>query len=165
MNQSWGYNENGHNYKSTKTLIQELVKVVSRDGNYLLNIGPKGDGTVPSATADTLRSMGDWMKIYGASIYGTTRSPFKTEPEWGFYTRKDGKLFVHIFSWPHDWVLSVPSLTNSIGKIYLMNDPGKALDYTIEDGKIQVSLPENAPDEINSVVVVEVEGLPKATDM
>lgn len=162
MNKSWGYNENDHNYKSTETLIQEMVTVVSRDGNYLLNIGPKGDGTVPSETADTLRRMGDWMKIYGASIYGATRSPFKTEPEWGFYTKKEGKLFVHIFSWPREGVLSIPALTNPIGKIYLMNDLGKALDFTIEDGKIQVSLPENAPNEINSVVVVELAGLPEA---
>lgn len=88
MNQSWGFNENDHDYKLTKTLIQELVKVVSRDGNYLLNIGPKGDGSVPSETADTLRRMGEWLKIYEESIYGATRSPFKTEPEWGFYTKK-----------------------------------------------------------------------------
>jgi alpha-L-fucosidase len=76
--------------------------------------------------------------------------------------KKEGKLFVHIFSWPQDGVLSVPALTSSIGKIYLMNNPGKALDYTMEDGKIQVSLLEGAPDEINSVVVVEVAGLPEA---
>lgn len=68
MNQSWGFNENDHDYKSTKTLIQELVKVVSRDGNYLLNIGPKGDGSVPAETADALRRMGEWLKIYGKSI-------------------------------------------------------------------------------------------------
>lgn len=165
MNRSWGYNENDHDYKTTGTLIRELVKVVSRDGNYLLNIGPKGDGTVPPETADTLRRMGDWMKIYGSSIYGATRSPFKTEPEWGFYTKMEGKLFVHVFNWPRGEVLSIPALTNSISIIYLMDDPGKSLDYTIEDGKIQFSLPENAPDEINSVVVVELAGLPEAAVM
>ncbi len=140
MNETWGYNENDNDYKSTEVLIKELIKVVSRDGNYLLNIGPKGDGTVPPSTADTLRRMGDWMKIYGASIYGATRSPFETEPEWGFFTKNEGKLFVHVFNWPQEGVLSIPALTNSIAKIYLMNDPEKALDYTVEDGKIQVTL-------------------------
>jgi alpha-L-fucosidase len=76
--------------------------------------------------------------------------------------KKEGKLFVHIFSWPQNEVLSIPPLTSPIGKIYLMNNLGKALDYTMEDGKIQVSLLEGAPDEINSVVVVEVAGLPEA---
>jgi len=165
MNRTWGYNENDHDYKSAKTLIQELVKVVSRDGNYLLNIGPKGDGTVPSETADSLRRIGDWMKIYGTSIYGATRSPYITEPEWGFYTKKDGKLFAHIFSWPQNRILSIPAMKNSIGKIYLMKNPEKALGYTIEDGKIKVSLPENDPNKINSVVVVEVGGLPEAAVM
>ena len=105
------------------------------------------------------------MKIYGASIYGAARSPYKTEPEWGFFTKKEGKLFVHIFSWPKNRILSIPALKNSIGKIYLIQNPGKALGYTIEDGKIKVSLPENAPNKINSVVVIEVEGLPEAAVM
>ncbi len=162
MNRTWGYNKNDHDYKSTKTLIQELVKVVSRDGNYLLNIGPKGDGSVPSETADTLRSMGNWMKIYGESIYGAKRSPYKTEPDWGFYTRKEGKLFVHVFNWPQNGELTIPVLRNTIEKIYLMGDSEDVLDYTVNDGKINISLPEDAPDEIDQVVVVEVEGLPEA---
>ena len=125
MNRTWGYNENDNNYKSTKTLVRELVKVVSRDGNYLLNIGPKGDGTVPEQTEDTLKAIGKWMDSYGESIYGTTRSPFAAEPEWGFYTKKEGKLFAHVFSWPQDEMLLIPALKNSIAKIYLMNKPGK----------------------------------------
>ncbi len=159
MNRSWGYNEKDHAYKSTKTLIQELVKVVSRDGNYLLNIGPKGDGTIPTQSSETLQKIGVWMSVYGESIYGTTRSPFAKEPKWGFYTRKEGNLFAHVFTWPKNGLLSVPALSNSIGKIYLMNDPQKALDYVIENRQIRISLPKNAPDLINSVVVIEVEGL------
>lgn len=155
MNRTWGYNVNDHDYKSAKTLVQELVKVVSRDGNYLLNIGPKGNGTVPEQTADTLKAMGKWMTVYGESIYGATRSPFKTEPAWGFYTKKEGKLFAHLCSWPKDATFSVPALTNPVTKVYLMNDPGKALDFTVEDGKIRISLPSKAPNEMDSVVVLE----------
>ena len=162
MNRSWGYNKNDHDYKSTKTLIQELVKVVSRDGNYLLNIGPKGDGTVPEQTADTLKAIEKWMNIYGQSIYGTTRSPFKTEPDWGFYTKKEGKLFAHVFAWPQNGMLSVPAIKNTITKVCLINDPGKALDYSVKDGEVQISLPTNAPDGDDSVVVLEVAGMPEA---
>ena len=162
MNGSWGYNKNDHNYKSTKTLVQELVKVVSRDGNYLLNIGPKGDGTVPEQTADSLKAIGKWMAVYGESIYGTTRSPFKTEPAWGFYTKKEGKLFAHVFAWPQNGVLSIPALKNSITRVYLMGDQDKALDYSVKDGKVQISLPTNAPDDDDSVVVLDVAGAPEA---
>ncbi|WP_319502161.1 alpha-L-fucosidase [uncultured Draconibacterium sp.] len=163
MNRTWGYNKNDNDYKSTKNLVRELVKVVSRDGNYLLNIGPKGDGTVPEQTADTLKAIGKWMDSYGESIYGTTRSPFAAEPEWVFYTKKEGKLFAHVFSWPQDGILSIPAIKNSIAKIYLMNDPGKTLDYSLEDGSIRISLPMNAPNDYDSVVVLEVAGLPEAT--
>lgn len=154
MNKSWGYNENDHEYKSTKALIQELVRVVSRDGNYLLNIGPKGDGTVPSQTADTLQKVGEWMRAYGESIYGCTRSPFATELEWGFYTKKENKLFAHVFSWPANGTLTIPAMANPVQQIYLLNDPQKALNYTVESGEIRIFLPKNAPSELNSVVVV-----------
>lgn len=164
MNNSWGYSENDRDYKSTKTLIQELVKVVSRDGNFLLNIGPKGDGTVPEQTAESLKAIGKWMSIYGESIYGTTRSPYKTEPEWGFYTRKEGKLYAHVFNWPQNKELTIPALKNTIEKIFLMDNPENALNYNFEGGQIRISLPENAPNDINSVVVIEVSGIPEISD-
>jgi alpha-L-fucosidase len=162
MNGSWGYNAKDENYKPAKTLIQEMVKVVSRDGNYLLNIGPKGDGSLPDQTSAILNDFGNWMNIYSPSIYGTTRSPYTMEPEWGFYTKKQGKLFVHVFSWPADGLLTVPSLTNSISKIYLLNDKTKSLKYTLSNGNILISLPVNAPNLTNSVVVIDVSGVPVA---
>jgi alpha-L-fucosidase len=163
MNKSWGYNTWDVDYKTPETLIREMVKVVSRDGNYLLNIGPKGDGTVTDQTVSVLNGFGDWMSIYSESVYGTTRSPYKTEPVWGFYTKKSGKLFAHIFSWPADGQLKVPSLTNTINKIYLMNDTTILLNYTDSNGYIKISMPVNAPNSINSVVVIEVSGVPAAS--
>lgn len=160
MNNSWGYNSGDHSYKSTQTLVRELVQNVSRDGNYLLNIGPKGDGTVPNESVIKLDSMGDWMDIYNESIYGATRSPFSSEPTWGLYTKKAGKLYVHVFSWPANGFLKVPSLKNTINKIYLLNDTNTLLNYKDSLGYITISVPTTAPDKINSVVVIEVSGLP-----
>ena len=161
MNRSWGYNAKDHNYKSARTLIRELVKVVSREGNYLLNIGPKGDGSIPGQSSAILQDIGEWMNVYGESLCGATRSPFLTEPKWGFYTKKEGRLFAHLFVWPANGVFMVPTLTNSIQKIYLMNDPQNILDYSVKNGQIRISLPKKAPNKINSVVVIEVIGLPK----
>ncbi len=163
MNSSWGYASWDNNYKTPTTLIQEMVKTVSRDGNYLLNIGPKGDGTVPDQSVAILNSFGDWMNIYSESIYGTTRSPYRTEPHWGVYTKKAGKLYAHVFTWPADGLLRMPSLTNAVNKIYLMNDTTAALSYTDSLGCTTISVPANAPNAINSVVVVEVSGVPSAS--
>ncbi|MCK9206086.1 MAG: alpha-L-fucosidase [Salinivirgaceae bacterium] len=162
MNNSWGYNSGDNKYKTTKALILELVQNVSRDGNYLLNIGPMGDGTVPTESVEKLDSIGDWMAVYSESIYGTTRSPFSSEPAWGLYTKKDGKLYTHVFSWPSTGLLKVPSLTNAINKIYLLNDTTNLLNYKDSLGYIQISVPVNAPDPDNSVLVIDVTGVPNA---
>jgi alpha-L-fucosidase len=162
MNNSWGYNASDNDYKTPASLIQELVQVVSRDGNYLLNIGPKGDGTVTPQSVTILNAFSVWMKTYSGSIYGTTRSPYTTEPEWGYYTKKTGKLYAHVFVWPTNGFLKVPSLINTINKIYLMND-STLLKYTDSFGYIRISVPTYAPNSINSVVVIDVSGVPSAS--
>jgi alpha-L-fucosidase len=163
MNGAWGYNAGSENsYKSTKSMIQELVKVVSRDGNYLLNIGPKGDGTVTPGSITILTGIGAWLSTYGDSIYGTTASPFSTEPSWGFYTKKSGALYGHVLTWPTGGTLQIPALRNTISRIYLLNDPSTALGHSLSGGSINVSVPTAAPNASVSVVVVEVSGVPAA---
>ena len=160
MNNSWGYNSSDNNYKTPKTLIQQLVKVVSRDGNYLLNIGPKGDGTVPAQTTEILESIGEWMTIYGESLYGATRSPFSEEPSWGFYTKKPGKIYLHVFTWPTNGSLTVPSPSDTVKRIFLMNDPENLLNFSESNGEITISIPVNSPDPYNSVIVMDTSGVP-----
>jgi alpha-L-fucosidase len=166
MNWAWGYNEDAENaYKPAGTLIRELVKVVSRDGNYLLNIGPKGDGTVTPGATSILNSFAEWMTIYSESIYGTVRSPFSSEPSWGYYTRKTGKLYVHIMTWPGNDQLEVPALLNNINRIYMLNDTLPSLDYELMEGTITINLPAEQPNTINSVLVIDVDGLPEANPL
>jgi alpha-L-fucosidase len=161
MNGAWGYNAGSENsYKPAKSMIQELVQVVSRDGNYLLNIGPKGDGTVTPGSVSILTSIGAWMNTYSDSIYGTTGSPFSTEPSWGYYTKKSGKLFANVFNWPTGGTLQVPALQNTINRIYLLNSPGASLSFQVSGGNINISVPTAAPNANVSVVVVEVSGVP-----
>ena len=160
MNNSWGYNANDNSYKSSKDLIQQMVQVVSRDGNYLLNIGPKGDGTVPDGSVAILTDFATWMSNNSESIYGTTRSPYPTEPSWGYFTKKAGKLFAHVFDWPSDNILEVPSLSNTINNIYLLNDSTKSLIYSESMGMLKITLPNVAPNSTNSIVVISVSGIP-----
>lgn len=163
MNNSWGYNSGDNKYKTTKALILELVQNVSRDGNYLLNIGPKGNGTVPNESITKLDSIGNWMNTFSSSIYGATRSPFTSEPAWGLYTKKSGKLYTQVFVWPANGLLKVPSLTNTINKIYLLNDTTTLLNYKDSLGYIRISVPVKAPNPISSVIVIDVTGLPAAS--
>jgi alpha-L-fucosidase len=161
MNGAWGYNSSKENsYRSVHNLLQEFVTVVSRDGNYLLNIGPKGDGTVTAKTTNVLNGFGSWMATYGDSIYGTSGSPFATEPPWGRFTAKNGKLFAHVFTWPRNGVLQIPEVYNTINRVYLLNDPSTTLSYTVSGGTINVTVPASAPHADVSVLCVEVNGMP-----
>lgn len=161
MNGAWGYTSWAENsYRSVQSIVQEFVTVVSRDGNYLLNIGPKGDGTPTPGSVAILQGLAGWMATYGNSIYGTSGSPFPTEPSWGKFTKKNGDLYAHVFTWPATGTLQIPLIYNTISRIYLMNDPATSLSYSISGGSINVSIPTTAPDANDSVVVVEVNGMP-----
>lgn len=161
MNGAWGYNAGRENsYQPVKDFVQELVTCVSRDGNFLLNIGPKGDGSVTTGSVTILRGLASWMATYGDSVHGATASPFGTDPTWGRATKKDGKLFAHVFTWPSNGVLQIPAITNTISRVYLMNNPSASLAYTVSAGQINVTVPATAPDASDSVVCVEVSGVP-----
>ena len=109
MNDTWGFKTSDTNWKSSKTLIQNLIDIASKGGNYLLNVGPKADGAFPQASVDRLRDIGKWMSVNGEAIYGTQAALFR--PEWGRVTRKDGQLYLHVFDWPADGKLTIPSLS------------------------------------------------------
>ncbi|MGW2834634.1 alpha-L-fucosidase [Streptomyces sp. NPDC001286] len=161
MNGAWGYDASKENsYRSVRAILQEFITVVSRDGNYLLNIGPKGDGTVTAGATNILNGLATWMSTYGDSVYGTSGSPFAAEPSWGRCTAKSGRLYAHVFTWPTDAVLRIPQIHNTINRVYLLNDPSKTLSYTVGGGTIDVTVPATAPNADVSVVCVEVDGMP-----
>ena len=107
MNGMWGYKITDQNYKSTHTLIQYLVKAAGKNANLLMNIGPQPDGCLPAVAVERLKEMGDWMKVYGETIYGT-RGGFVAPHDWGVTTQKDNRLFVHILNL-QDKVLYLPT--------------------------------------------------------
>lgn len=159
MNDTWGYKSKDNNWKSTKEIIQTLIDIVSKGGNYLLNVGPTSEGLVPQPSIERLAEVGKWMKVNGEAIYGTTASPFSYLP-WGRCTQKGNKLYLHVLDWPKDGKISLPVL-NKISRAYLLSDPKKTLKIEKSKSKNTITLAGNAPDKIASVVVVELNSAPE----
>jgi len=155
MNTTWGYSDHDHAWKSNETLIHNLVDIVSKGGNYLLNIGPKGDGSIPEESIESMRVIGKWMATNGEAIYETTASPFE-QPAWGRYTKKPGKLYAHVFDWPADGKLEVPLKGKQVTKAYLLADSRqKALKTQTNSDGVSLQVPAQAPDAIASVIAIE----------
>jgi len=156
LNTTWGYSEHDHAWKSDETLIRNLIDIASKGGNYLLNIGPKGDGSLTKETVRSFRAIGAWMKTNGEAIYGTSASPFE-KLEWGRCTQKPGKLYLHVFDWPKDGKLRVP-IANKIRKAALLG--GGRLRVASSGSGAEISVPPEMPDKVATVVVVEFAGKP-----
>ena len=159
MNDTWGFKIHDQNWKSDKDLIQKLVDIVSKGGNFLLNVGPTAEGLIPDASVERLASMGRWLRTNGESIYGAKASVFP-KLEWGRCTVKPGRLYLHVFNWP-EAKLHVPRVASKIKKAYfLMDEKRSPLSVLQSEDEVSISLPDQAADPIDTVIVLEIEGKP-----
>ena len=156
INDTWGFKSYDHNWKSTGVLIHKLVEIVSKGGNYLLNVGPTPEGLIPQPSVDRLAAVGRWLKVNGESIYGAKAGLFD-ETEWGRCTAKLGKLYLHVLAWPDTGELRIPTLDTQIKRVYLLADPDrKSLEFRREENKTLINLPVTTPDPIDTVLAVEI---------
>jgi alpha-L-fucosidase len=160
MNETWGYKQYANNWKSTATLIRNLIDVASKGGNYLLNVGPKADGTFPEESVERLSKIGEWMAKNSDAIYGTKGSPL--EPfEWGrcTYKKENNKtiLYISVFDWPTNRTLAIPGIENDVLNVHILST-GEELASSRSDDVLTVKVPERGPDPIVTVVAVELNG-------
>jgi hypothetical protein len=124
MNDTWGFKSWDDNWKSTTTLLRNLVDIASKGGNYLLNVGPTSEGEIPAASIQRLQAIGKWMKVNAESIYGTSASPFSKQLTWGRCTRKTRaggtRLYLHVFDWPADGQVVLPGIKNELAKAFIL---------------------------------------------
>jgi len=166
LNDTWGFKSHDHHWKAPQTLIRLLVDIVSKGGNYLLNVGPTALGEIPAASAERLRQVGDWVARNGEAVYGTGPSPFLSELEWGAITTSPGRLYLHIFDWPRG-PLVIRGLRCRPRGAHLLADPTRRplavavrYDTALALDELRITLPPDAPDPAASVVVLDIEGEP-----
>ncbi|ASV73096.1 Alpha-L-fucosidase [Thermogutta terrifontis] len=167
MNDTWGFKYDDHNWKSTETLIRNLIDCASKGGNYLLNVGPTAEGEIPAPSVERLQGIGRWLKVNGESIYATQASPWGKQLSWGRCTQKkldDGttRLYLHVFNWPGQGRLELPGLKNDVTRAFLLAN-GREVTIRRDGGKIVLeALPEKPLDPVATVICVDVKGTPQA---
>lgn len=102
LNGHWGFARYDTDWKSSATLVKNLLSTTSRSGNYLLNVGPDARGRVPQPSVDRLRQMGDWLRTSGQgnAVFGARYGGLVEEPSWGSVSRKGDKLYAAVTQWP-----------------------------------------------------------------
>jgi len=152
MNNSWGYNITDLKYKSEKELIHYLVKAAGNNANLLMNVGPRPDGTFPDIAVQHYKAMGDWLKIYGESIYGT-RGGLVTPRDWGVTTQKGNTLYVHILNYK-DNSLYLPTNGKKVRSARVFVDK-KPVKFTQDADGVLLKL-DKVPNELDYVVELEL---------
>ena len=159
MNGTWGYAEEPRRWKRPERMLRDLVRIVSRGGNYLLNIGPDARGNVPQKSVEAMRALGEFMRLNGESIYGTRPVPtYPYDIEWGYFTAKPGKLFIHVFEdVPEIYLIN---MGNTPRRAYLLADATPLIVVERETCEHvhswRIALPEDRPRAIDTVICVEV---------
>ena len=152
FDETWSYRswqKRGDKHEKAMEKLRSLINVVSHGGNFLLNIGPRGDGSVVEFESDVLKEIGAWLKENGEAIYGTEASPFREDFAWGKSTRKANKLYL---------ILSGKYPTNGTIELNLpgyklQDSKGILSSANMKGSKLLVSLPENAYNNQNIEVV------------
>ena len=162
-NDSWGYTHFDRNYRSTKEIVNILMETSSKGGNFLLNIGPKPDGTFPDASRLMLEEVGEWIAQNREAVYETLCSPFP-ELTWGYCTRGKDVFYFSVFDWPVNGKLRIPDLAGNVKSVSILSS-GKIIKHTVSENDLLLQVPLIAPDPVATVIKIEVKGDQEISDI
>ena len=152
MNNTWGYRITDKNYKSSDDIIRTMVKAAGRNGNLLINVGPRPDGCLPTEAVERLHALGEWMRLNGESIYGT-RGGIIPPHDWGVTTQRGNTLYVHILDLQDD-ALYLPLSAKRVKRVSMFSNKSR-LRYTATGNGVTISLPA-APTGVDTILEIEM---------
>jgi len=154
MNDTWGFSKHDHNWKSSTTLVRNLIECVSKGGNYLLNVGPTAEGMIPAESITRLTDVGRWMGANHNAIYGTSAGPFPKALPWGRVSRKGNHLYLYVYEGDH---ILLPGLKTDVtgvkGLLY-----GQAASFKVTGDGVEVDLKGIGRDEHATVLDLTYRG-------
>lgn len=156
-NNSWAFSKLDNNWKTDKEIIHRLIKVVTRGGNYMLNIGPKGDGAIPEESLHFLTKTGEWVKKNSEAIYKTKAVDLGIQTGIGATTSGSGKTFLFVSDWPKDGKLWIPKNLSNVNKASFP-DGKDPLEIKNSGADIYLTIPLIPPDPRANVIVLEHKG-------
>jgi len=176
INHTWGFRTDDTDWKAPGAILFKLIDIISKGGNYLLNVGPTAEGIIPQPSQDILRTVGRWLKVNGEAVYGAGVSPFGdefgeyssrgakdvrgqklflTQTDWRV-TTKPGKLYFTFFNEPRA-PFEIPAMKNKVTRAYRLADKAP-IELKTDGGKITFNMERPMLDPMATVVVVEFEG-------
>jgi alpha-L-fucosidase len=159
LNESWGYDSSDDEWKSARTIVRNIITCARGQGNYLLNVGPQGDGSIPEASVRILTEVGKWLAANGEAIYGSDNcQPWR--PSYASFTRKGNTLYMHVHFWPGEDT-SLSGLQCRVKSVRFLKS-GQSIRFTQDENRIHLTgLPRNAPDSPVTTIVLECDAEPR----
>jgi len=158
LNDSWGYQRADDNWKSSKTIVRNLISCARDGGNYLLNIGPRGDGSIPEESVQVLTEVGHWMAASGDTIYKSDLCQPRRS-NYASFTRTGNTLYMHVHFWPGTDV-AISGLQTKVKSARLLKT-GEAVTVTQDPYRVHLTgLPAKAPDSPVTTIALECESEP-----
>jgi len=153
INNSWGFNLQDKNFKSTHDLIQLLVKAAGNNANLLLNVGPMPNGKIQPECIERLQEIGKWLATNGESIYGTRGGPIPPK-SWGVTTQQGNSIFVHVLN-PENPNLLIPDFGSKIKKITMFTD-GTKVKFRQDEFGILLQIPVEKINPTDTILIIVI---------
>jgi len=155
LNDNWAYHAGDRLFKTAKSVLLTMTEVVSKGGNFLLNVGPRADGTIPEENLPILEDIGQWMKRNGEAIYGSGHSRLSWNNA-SKLTRVGNRVYVHMFHGvgPEFCLAEIRNRVESVRRL----DTGEPMPFRQEGARLFIGVPETLPDPIAFTFVIEADG-------